>query len=176
MSLSATPAPGKGDHFWDNGEGNLLKALILLIDQDLDTKPRYEASPRRISAAPQNSERQLTAMFDKLLDHPARAPFNLFAQSSDTVRSGIILGLGTRLQVLQNQALQRITSQSDIDLTALGRIKCIYYMCSLSDQDAMMAFLSSLFSSFMFIKLTLICKIRSPERSLRDVPVNPDTG
>lgn len=25
---------GKGDHFWDNGEGNLLKALILLIDQD----------------------------------------------------------------------------------------------------------------------------------------------
>lgn len=25
---------GKGDHFWDNGEGNLLKALIWLIDQD----------------------------------------------------------------------------------------------------------------------------------------------
>ena len=25
---------GKGDHFWDNGEGNLLKALILLVDQD----------------------------------------------------------------------------------------------------------------------------------------------
>lgn len=25
---------GKGDHFWDNGEGNLLKALILLVDLD----------------------------------------------------------------------------------------------------------------------------------------------
>lgn len=25
---------GKGDHFWDNGEGNLLKALILYIDYD----------------------------------------------------------------------------------------------------------------------------------------------
>ena len=60
---------------------------------------------------------------DKLpLDHPARAPFNLFAQSSDTVRSGIILVLGTRLQVLQNQAVQRITSRSDIDLTA-----CLLY-------------------------------------------------
>ena len=47
----------------------------------------------------QNSEGQLIAKFNKLpLDHPARAPFNLFAQSSDTVKSGIILGLGTRLQ------------------------------------------------------------------------------
>ena len=46
------------------------------------------------------------ALFEKLpLDHPARAPFNLFAQSSDTVRSGIIQGLGTRLQVLQNCCL-----------------------------------------------------------------------
>lgn len=56
-----------------------------------------------------NSERQLTALFEKLpLDHPARAPYNLFAQSSDTVRSGIVLGLGTRLQVLQNEAVQSL--------------------------------------------------------------------
>ena len=30
---------GKGDHFWDNGEGNLLKALILLVDQDRTRSP-----------------------------------------------------------------------------------------------------------------------------------------
>lgn len=94
---------------------------------------------------------------------------NLFAQSSDTVRSGIILGLGTRLQVLQNQAVQRITSRSDIDLTAPGRNKCIYYIV-LSDQDATMAFLSSLFFSFMFIKLTRYADGRPNGRC--DVPVN----
>lgn len=128
---------GKGDHFWDNGEGNLLKALILLIDQDRTRSPDMKHLSAVYQLLTQNSERQLTAMFDKLpLDHPARAPFNLFAQSSDTVRSGIILGLGTRLQVLQNQAVQRITSRSDIDLTAPGRNKCIYYIV-LSDQDAM---------------------------------------
>ena len=56
-----------------------------------------------------NSERQLTALFEKLpLDHPARAPYNLFAQASDTVRSGIVLGLGTRLQVLQNEAVRSL--------------------------------------------------------------------
>ena len=109
-------------------------------------------------------------MFEKLpLNHPARAPFNLFAQSSDTVKSGIILGLGTRLQVLQNQAVQRITSRSDIDLTAPAKRKCIYYIV-LSDQDATMAFLSSLFFSFMFIKLTRYADSRPNGRC--DVPVN----
>lgn len=161
---------GKGDHFWDNGEGNLLKALILLIDQDRSRSPDMKHLSAVYQLLTQNSERQLIAMFDKLpLDHPARAPFNLFAQSSDTVKSGIILGLGTRLQVLQNQAVQRITSQSDIDLTAPGRKKCAYYII-LSDQDATMAFLSSLFFSFLFIKLTRYADSRPEGRC--DVPVN----
>lgn len=161
---------GKGDHFWDNGEGNLLKALILLVDQDRSRSLDMKHLTAVYQLLTQNSERQLTAMFDKLpLDHPARAPFNLFAQSSDTVKSGIILGLGTRLQVLQNQAVQRITSQSDIDLTAPAKRKCAYYIV-LSDQDATMAFLSSLFFSFMFIKLSRYADSQPNGRC--DVPVN----
>lgn len=120
---------GKRDHFWDNSEGNLLKALILLIDQDRSRSPDMKHLPAIYQMLTHNSERQLTALFDKLpLDHPARAPFNLFSQSSDTVRSGIILGLGTRLQVLQNDAVKRITSRSDIDLSAPGRQKCAYFI------------------------------------------------
>lgn len=145
---------GKGDHFWDNGEANLLKALVLYVDQDRTRNQTEKHLPAVYQMLTQHSERQLTAMFGKLpLEHPARAPFNLFSQSSDTVRSGIVLGLGTRLQVLQNQAVQAITSQSDIDLTAPGKRKCAYFII-LSDQDASMAFLSSLFFSFLFIKLT----------------------
>jgi len=161
---------GKGDRFWDNGEGNLLKALILLVDQDRSRSSDMKHLTAVYQLLTQNSERQLTAMFDKLpLGHPARAPFNLFAQSSDTVKSGIILGLGTRLQVLQNQAVQRITSRSDIDLTAPGKKECAYYII-LSDQDATMAFLSSLFFSFLFIKLTRYADSRPEGRC--DVPVN----
>lgn len=161
---------GKGDHFWDNGEGNLLKALILLVDQDRSR----DAGMKHLSAVyqmlTQHSERQLTAIFEKLpLDHPARAPYNLFAQSSDTVKSGIILGLGTRLQVLQNQAVQRITSRSDIDLAAPAKRKCAYYIV-LSDQDATMAFLSSLFFSFLFIRLTRYADAQPDGRCT--VPVN----
>lgn len=65
---------------------------------------------------------QLSAVFQKLpMDHPARAPFNLFAQSSDTVKAGSISGLGTRLQVLQNRAVCSIISRSDIDLSRPGK-------------------------------------------------------
>ena len=145
---------GKGDHFWDNGEGNLLKALVLYVTLDPDKTPEDKNLPAVYRLLTQNSENELTKMFARLpMDHPAKAPFNLFAQSSETVRSGIILGLGTRLQVMQNKAVQSITARSDIDLTAPGRKKCAYYLI-LSDQDTTMAFLSSLFFSFLMIKLT----------------------
>lgn len=161
---------GKGDHFWDNGEGNLLKALILYVDKDPTRKPEDKNLPAVYRLLTQNSESQLTAIFSRLpLDHPARAPFNLFSQSSDTVKSGIILGLGTRLQVMQNRAVQNITSRSDIDLTLPGKRKCAYYLI-LSDQDTTMSFLSSLFFSFLMIKLTRYADTRPEHRC--DVPVN----
>lgn len=144
---------GKGDRFWDNGEGNLLKALVLYFDQDRDRPLEEKNLPAVYQFLTQHTVLQLTALFDKLpQEHPAKAPYNLFAQASDTVRSGIVLGLGTRLQVLQNRAVQHITKHSDIDITAPGKHKCAYYII-LSDQDATMAFLSSLFFSFLFIKM-----------------------
>lgn len=161
---------GKGDHFWDNGEANLLRALILYVDQDRSRSADMKHLPAVYQMLTQNSEKQLSALFEKLpLDHPARAPYNLFAQASDTVRSGIILGLGTRLQVMQDKAVQNITSRSDIDLTAPAKKKCAYYII-LSDQDATMAFLSSLFFSCMFIKLTRYAD--STTSGSCDVPVN----
>lgn len=161
---------GKGDHFWDNGEGNLLKALVLYVDRDKTRDAKTKHLPTVYRMLTQNSEAQITAIFEKLpLDHPARAPYNLFAQASDTVRSGIILGLGTRLQVMQNRAVQSITGRSDIDLSLPGKRKCAYFIV-LSDQDTTMAFLSSLFFSFLFIKLTRYADSR-PERRC-DVPVN----
>lgn len=70
---------GKGDHFWDGGEGNLLKALILYVDQD----PTRDPEEKHLSAAyrllTQNTEQQLTAIFDRLpLSHPARPPILTF--------------------------------------------------------------------------------------------------
>ena len=145
---------GKGDHFWDNGETNLLKAMVLLIGLDQSRRPEQKNLAEVYRILVGSTEKDLFRMFDRIpSDHAAKAPFNLFAQASDTVRSGIMLGLGTRLQVLQNKAVSRLISGNDIDLTAPGSRKCAYFII-LSDQETSMAFLSSLFFSFLFIKLT----------------------
>ena len=145
---------GKGDHFWDNGETNLLKAMVLLVGLDQSRRPEQKNLAEVYRLLVGSTEKDLFRMFDRIpADHAAKAPFNLFAQASDTVRSGILLGLGTRLQVLQNKAVSRLISGNDIDLTAPGSRKCAYFII-LSDQETSMAFLSSLFFSFLFIKLT----------------------
>lgn len=161
---------GKGDHFWDNGEANLLKALVLYTEFDKSLPPEKKSLAYVYQLLTHSTDRTLSVMFEDLPDeHPAKAPYNLFSQSSDTVKSGIILGLGTRLQVLQNEAVKKLVSFSDIDLTAPGRHKCAYYII-LSDQETSMAFLSSLFFSFLFIKLTRFAD-SSPDGRC-PVPVN----
>ena len=168
--ISNTKGDGKGDHFWDNGEANLLKSLILYVD--LDTT--RTAEERNLAAVyqmlTQHTEKQLTMLFDRLpLDHPARAPYNLFSQGSDTVRTGVVLGLGTRLQVLQAESVRRITRRSDIDLAEPGKSKCAYFVI-LDDQNSSLEFLSSLFFAFLFIRLVRYAD-STPEQRCK-VPVN----
>jgi type IV secretion system protein VirD4 len=168
--IISNTAKGKLDHFWDNGEGNLLKSLILYIDQDASRGPEAKHLPAVYQFLTQNSEKQISALFERLpVTHPAKAPYNLFAQASDTVRAGIVLGLGTRLQILQNEAIRHITSGNDIDLSEPGRTKCAYYVI-LSDQESSTEFLSSLFFSFLFIQLTRYADA-TPEKRCK-VPVN----
>lgn len=168
--IANTKGDGKGDHFWDNGEGNLLKSLILYVNLDATRRPEERNLPAVYQMLTQNSEKQLTALFDRLpLDHPARAPYSLFSQASDTVRAGVVLGLGTRLQVLQSEAVRSITRQSDIDLSLPGQTKCVYYII-LDDQNSSLEFLSSLFFAFMFIKLVRYAD-STPEQRCQ-VPVN----
>ena len=168
--IISNTSKGKHDHFWDNGEGNLLKSLILHIDQDPSRPPDAKHLPAVYRFLTQTNERQLSALFDRLpITHPAKAPYNLFAQASDTVRAGIVLGLGTRLQILQNQAIQDITSDNDIDLPLPGKTKCAYFVI-LSDQESTTEFLSSLFFSFLFIHLTRYADATEEKRC--KVPVN----
>ena len=140
---------GQSDHFWDNAELNLLKALILYVDRNYKEKSIgavYELLSTK-------SETQLNGLFAGLKSNdPAFAPYNIFKQSSDTVRAGVIIGLGARLQVFQNEIVKSITSYDDIDLELPAKEKCAYF-CITSDQDSTFDFLSSLFFSFAFIKL-----------------------
>ena len=141
----------RGDHFWDSAEANLLKALVLYVEQGYP--PDRKNIGEVYTLLTLKSEKELNSLFDMLPpSHPARAPFAIYRQASDTVRTGVIIGLGSRLQVFQMQKIRDITSFSEIDLSLPGTKPCAYY-CITSDQDSTFDFLSSLFLSFCFIKL-----------------------
>ena len=152
------------------GESNLLKSLILYVDLDSTRTPEERNLAAVYQMLTQHTEKELTMLFDRLpIGHPAKGPYSLFSQASDTVRAGIVLGLGTRLQVLQSEAVRRITRSSDIDLSEPGWSKCAYYII-LDDQNSSLEFLSALFFAFLFIKLVRYAD-STPEQRCK-VPVN----
>lgn len=159
----------RGDHFWDNAEMNLLKALVLYVEQSYPKEKRNIGEVYKLLTM--SSEKELNAIFDVLpVEHPAKAPYNIFKQSGENVRGGVIIGLGSRLQVFQNKEIQQITSHNEIDLELPGKQPCAYY-CITSDQDSTFDFLSSLFLSFVFIKLVRFADQKCPNGAL-PVPVH----
>lgn len=142
---------GKSDRFWDDAEQNLLKALLLYVDQEYSPDQRnlsavYDLLTGAGGLSLESIGQQLPA------GHPAKSCFSVFLQASDSVRAGAVMGLAGRLQTLQNRSIRSITSFPEIDLTLPGKELCAYF-CITSDQDSTFEFLSSLFFSFLFIKL-----------------------
>ena len=149
--IKNTTGGGKGDHFWDSAEMNLLKALVLYVDKGYPPENRNMGQVYQLITL--NSETALNSLFEVLpINHPAKAPYSLFKQASDSVRSGVIIGLGSRLQVFQAELIKKITARDEIDLELLGQKPCAYFLVT-SDQDSAFDFLASLFLSFVFIKL-----------------------
>lgn len=110
----------RGDHFWDNAELNLLKALVLYVSNNYPPEKRNIGEVYQLLAM--SSEKELNALFDVLpVGHPAKAPYSIFKQSSENVRGGVIIGLGSRLQVFQNQDIRNITAYDEIDLELPAR-------------------------------------------------------
>ena len=156
----------KFDHFYDNTEMDLLKALCLYVFHEYP--PEKRTFPEAYKLLINKSVDMLDAIFDRLpTHHPARGPYQLFAKA-ETVKGNAVLGLGTRLQIMQNKLVQQITSHDEIDLSLPGREKCAYF-CITSDQDSTFDMLATLFTSFLSIKLVRYAD-RTKERRL-PVPV-----
>ena len=141
----------RGDHFWDSSEMNLLKALVLYVEQGYPAERKNMGEVYKLLTL--SSDKELNSLFDMLPpSHPAKASYSIYRQASDTVRTGVIIGLGSRLQVFQMKKICNMTAFDEIDLELPGKQPCAYY-CITSDQDSAFDFLSSLFLSFCFIKL-----------------------
>ena len=140
------------DPFWDNGEKNLLKALLLYINSDAYTGSKSLGELYKLLASDDFSSSTLECLKNLDERHPAKLSYNIYAQATESVQQSFASGLATRLQIFQSEAIRNMTAFDDIDLTAPGKEKCAYFVV-MSDQDSTYQLLSSLFFSFLFIKL-----------------------
>lgn len=163
--------------FWDKAEMNLLVALILYV-QSMRDPVTHELIPiqhRSLGTIYKmlSSEgiKSLDQKFQQLpMDHPARAPYGIFKQAAHNLWGNIFIGLGSRLNVFQNKLVDKITAYHEIDLELPGKQPCAYF-CIISDQDSSLEFLSSLFFSLLFKKLSDYAR-KFGERGRLPVEVN----
>lgn len=139
-----------GDEFWPRAEENLLRAFEFYQLKNLSENNNLTNIYKHIS---NGDIAEIDRLFKTIpVDEPAKMSYNVFASGSDTIKASVITGLGTRLQLFQNEDLQKLTSETDIDLSLPGKEACIYYIIT-SDMDSSFDFIASLFYTFLFIKL-----------------------
>lgn len=157
------------DHFYDNIEKDLLKALLLYA---------YTQNPygkRTIGAAYEllltHTPEELDSMFENLRqtdpENPAIGPYMLFSKAPNS-KGSAILGLGTRLQIFQTAIVRRITGTEDIDLTLPAKEKCAVFII-VSDQDSTYNVLATTFINMAFIKCVRYADSRPARRCDVDI-------
>ena len=114
MIIENTQMHGKGsDDFWPRAEENLLKAFEFYL---MENKVEKNTLADIYSKIAREDIAEIDTIFKKLpQDSPARMSYNIYASGSETIKSSVLTGLGTRLQAFQNKYVQRLTECSDID-------------------------------------------------------------
>jgi type IV secretion system protein VirD4 len=143
----------KGDEFWERAEKNLLIALIHYVASD-EMAPENRTIAGLYTFLTDGSFDDLDNTFMSLPEsHPAKKPYNLFCKSNPKTRGDILGGLGSRFKIFQNETVKQLTSTNDFDMELPGRQKCAY-ICVIPDNDQTFIFLSAMFFSFLFLRLS----------------------
>ena len=158
--IKNTSGPKEADDFWSRSELNLLMALIHYVvnlrdDRTGELLPMEQRSLGDVyRMLAEQSINQINSALSALPHgHPAKGPHGLFLKAKENLWGNIATGLGNRLAVYQNQLVDTITRNHDIDMLLPGQKPCVYFVI-ISAQDSAYRFLSSLFFSLMFPRLS----------------------
>lgn len=163
--------------FWEKAEMNLFMALIHYVqglkipgtDKPLPIEERSLGAIYKMLAGDSFADIE-QAMADLPNSHPTKAPYGIFRLANRQIWGNIAIGLGNRLGVFQNSLVDKITKHDEIDLELPGKKPCAYF-CIISDSDSSLEFLSSLFFSTLFVRLTNYAR-RHGENGRLPVKVN----
>lgn len=86
-----------GDEFWNRGEQNLLKALLLYVLNYVQKEEDKNMGFIYDKLASGNIKAIDNLFFDT--EGPTRLAYNIYAQATDIVKQSVVTGLATRLQI-----------------------------------------------------------------------------
>lgn len=86
-----------GDEFWNRGEQNLLKALLLYVINYVK-KEEDKSMGFIYDCLASGNIKQIDNIFVDT-SGPTRLSYNIYAQATDIVKQSIVTGLATRLQI-----------------------------------------------------------------------------
>lgn len=139
-----------GDEFWNRGEQNLLKALLLYVINYVKNEENKNMGFIYDCLASGNIKQIDNLFFDT--EGSTKLAYNIYAQATDIVKQSIVTGLATRLQIFQTDKIRNLTNKDEINFENIGTKKtCVFVVTS--DTNSTFDFLSTLFFSFLFIKL-----------------------
>ena len=157
--IQNTSGPKEADDFWSRAELNLLMALIHYVCNLKDANGTLlPIEQRGLGDVYQLLAYKSVAEINRMLadlppDHPAKGPHGLFLKARENLWGNIAIGLGNRLAIFQNKLVDKITRNHDVDLLLPGDRPCAYFVI-ISAHDSTYRFLSSLFFSLAFPRLS----------------------
>lgn len=157
--IQNTSGPKEADDFWSRAELNLLMALIHYVCNLKDEKGNLLPIEQRslgdvYQLLAHKSINEINNILAQLPpDHPAKGHHGLFLKARENLWGNIAIGLGNRLAIFQNPLVDKITRNHDVDLLLPGKKPCAYFVI-ISAQDSAYRFLSSLFFSLAFPRLS----------------------
>lgn len=171
--IMANTTEDKTDGFWDNNQKGLLTAAMLYVMYDTtgQTEPTLAGTYEFLL---KTDKAEIDKKFENLdNEHPAKAPYLLYARPEAKIRDSVINGLLMRLQIFQTNAAKRIVSSDEIDITLPSKEKCAYFVI-MSDQTSTFDFIASLFFSMFFIKeVQYVDSLKKQVRESEElIPVN----
>ncbi|MCI8399243.1 MAG: type IV secretory system conjugative DNA transfer family protein [Oscillibacter sp.] len=157
--IQNTSGAKEADDFWSRAELNLLMALIHYVCNLKDDHGNLlPIEQRGLGDVYQLLANKSINDINRLLaalppEHPAKGHHGLFLKARENLWGNIAIGLGNRLAIFQNKLVDAITRNHDVDLLLPGQKPCAYFVI-ISAQDSAYRFLSSLFFSLAFPRLS----------------------
>ncbi len=157
--IQNTSGAKEADDFWSRAELNLLMALIHYVCNLKDDQGNLlPIEQRGLGDVYQLLANKSINEINRILaalppEHPAKGHHGLFLKARENLWGNIAIGLGNRLAIFQNKLVDTITRNHDVDLLLPGQEPCAYFVI-ISAQDSAYRFLSSLFFSLAFPRLS----------------------